>query len=211
MHQAGIDATALIDYYESNDPKKLYGEAIGVSGDVAKRIIIALVMGALLPKSSKDWQSRKNSILRYLASEAADDAELEQLLKRANEVLAPIAISLKKWHTYLLEQYISAHKIRGGRGFLLPNATGKLLPLYELKLDDVRKRWIDIARVAAHLLQGLEQVCIQNQIVYDEGMNVISSEHDGFILNSGKPDMRLWQDITARHGLSGMVLEEKPL
>lgn len=211
MQQAGIDASPLIEYYECADPKKQYGEALGIPGEVAKRIVIALVMGALLPRSVRGWQSNHSSVLSYLADCAADETQLEQLLKRANAALSPMAKALKKWHLYLLETYIPTHKVKGGRGYLLPNAVGKLLPLYDLRLDDARARWIDVAKIAAHLLQGLEQACIQSQIVEDDGMHAISHEHDGFIINDGSPDMRLWQSITARHGLSGMVLEEKPL
>ena len=174
-------------------------------------------MGACLPRTIRNMRERNNSILEYLADFAEDESgeidesKLEMLLKRGREVLGSLAECLKKWHRHLLESYIPIHKKKGGKGFVLPNAVGMTLPLWELHLDRPRYRWVGVARVAAHLLQGLEQACIQEQIVRDEGCKVISIGHDGFIINEGRPDMTLWNEITTKHGLGGMKLESKAL
>jgi hypothetical protein len=211
VEDAGIDARPLIDYLGKDDPKAFYGEALGIPGEDAKQIVIALCMGAHLPKTAKDWSNRDNSILDILAKFSTDALELETLLRRTWDVLGPMAECLKKWHSYLLETYIPRHKVKGGKGFVLYNAVGMTLRLWELRLDHPRFRWVDVARVVAHLLQGYEQACIQEQIVLDDQCRVTSIEHDGFHINEGYPDMGLWANITAKHRLAGMKLEEKQL
>jgi hypothetical protein len=212
MQRAGIDATPLIDYLETTDYKKVFGDAIGVSGSLVKRIVISICMGAWLPKKANNAHQRDNSILQYLIEELEDDEDkLKQVLKKLWDVLGGIANCLKEWHSYLLEKYIDAHKVSGGNGYWLTNESGKRLSLKDLRLKSQRFRWIDVSKCAAHLLQGMEAAVIQEFIVKDEGIRVIQVEHDGFIINSGSPDMHLWDAITGAHGLGGLALEEKPL
>ncbi len=159
IQQAGLDAQPLIDVIQRPNYKDYYASALGISPDIAKRIIIALCMGACLPRTIKNMQERNNSILEYLADFAEDESgeidesKLEMLLKRGREVLGSLAECLKNWHRHLLESYIPIHKKKGGKGFVLPNAVGMTLPLWELHLDRPRYRWVGVARVAAHLLQ----------------------------------------------------------
>lgn len=211
LEQAGIDARPLIDYLDKADPKAFYGDALGIPGDDAKQMVIALNMGALLPKSVNRWQQRDNSILDTLAKFSVDEAELKSLLARTWDVLGPMSECLRKWHTHLLEEYIPAHKVRGGKGFVLYNAVRMPLRLWELRLTHPRFRWVDVARVAAHLLQGLEQACIQEQIVRDDQCKVFDIDHDGFHVTEGEADQGLWVDITTKYRLAGLRLEEKPL
>jgi hypothetical protein len=210
IEAAGLDAKPLVAYVDGANYEAV-GAAIGVSGKTAKRMVIAMAMGATLPKRANGWRDRHNSILNLLAEYADDDDHMARLVRAANEVLGDIAACLHRWHAYLLDDYINLHKrpCRGGYG--LPNAVGKVLPLGELRLNHPRWRWVDVARVAAHLLQGLEQRVIQEMICRDDGMVITSAEHDGFILSSGQPDMRLWAQITASQGLAGLRLEQKSL
>jgi hypothetical protein len=124
------------------------------------------------------------------------------LLKGLRGVVEPLAVVLKRWHKYLLDEYIPQNRI----GAYLPNAVGRYLPVNEIRL-------IDVPKVAAHLLQGLEAACIQEMIVRSDEANFkpISCEHDGFIVSSGEPDLLLWNEITKRHGLGGMNLVHKDL
>jgi hypothetical protein len=212
MEQAGIDASPLIDYLQTTDYKKVYGDAIGISGSIVKRIVISICMGAWLPKRAKAAHLRDNSILQYLIEEVGgDEDKLNQVLEGIWDALGGIASCLKKWHVYLLDKYIDRHKVRGGKGYLLPNEVGKRLPLWDLRLKSAHYRWMGVAKVAAHLLQGMEAAVIQEFIVRDEGMKVIQVDHDGFLINEGTPDMQLWAGITSAHGLGGLALEEKPL
>src|SRR5262249_25265877 len=135
-----------------------------------------------------------------------DERVLEGFVERAQDTLRPLADSLKGFREWLRLNYIPANKVRGGRGFVLYNAVGMPLPLWKHKTPYMLE-----ACAAAHILQGLEQACIQEQIVRDTNCHVISIEHDGFIVNQGEPDMGLWADITAKHGLPSLKLEEKPL
>lgn len=211
IEAAGLNAGPLVAYLDGADYDAV-GAAMGVRGATAKRMVIAIAMGAVLPKMARDWRNRHNSVLNLLAEYAdGDDDHMARLVKDANTVLGDIAACLHRWHAYLLDTYINLHKRRCRGGYGLPNAVGKVLPLSDLRLSHPRWRWVDVARVAAHLLQGLEQAVIQQMIISDDGMRVVSAEHDGFIVTDGQPDMWLWSQITAEHGLAGMRLEQKPL
>ena len=209
LEQAGLDASWLIEYIETPNYKEEYGRRAGISGDLFKRIVIAMCMGAQLPKSLLNSEYSEYSILDYLAEIACDKQHLSVLLKDLRAVVEPLSSVLKEWHRYLLDTYIPKHR----RGAYLPNAAGYYLNLNELRLNHHRYKWSDVARVAAHILQGLEAACIQEMIGRSEEANFtpISCEHDGFIVSSGEPDLILWEEITQRHRLAGMELLRKDL
>jgi hypothetical protein len=210
LTRAGVDAAPLVNYIQTPNYKQVYGDAAGLPGSTFKRIVIALLMGAQLPPSSKSAQYGQYAILDYLAEVAADQEELEALLQALRGVVGDIAAVLKQWHGYLLKTYIPDNAIKGR---YLCNAIGKHLALHELRLNDNRQKWKDIPKVAAHILQGAEGACILEMIARSDEANFtpISCEHDGFIVSAGEPDMALWEEITLRHGLGGMRLIEKDL
>lgn len=202
LEQAGLDASWLIEYIETPNYKEEYGKRAGIPGDLFKRIVIAMCMGAQLPKSMRNSEYSEYSILDYLAEIAEDEQHLSALLKGLRGVVEPLAVVLKRWHKHLFDEYIPQNRI----GAYLPNAVGRYFPVNEIRLKDVPK-------VAAHLLQGLEAACIQEMIARSDEANFkpISCEHDGFIVSSGEPDLILWNEITQRHGLRGMQLICKDL
>jgi hypothetical protein len=210
LRRANLDPSWLIDYIETPNHKEVYGKAAGIPGSLFKRIVLAICMGAHLPRKTSNHAYRDNSILNYLSEIAEDEEHLSQLLAQLWEVIGPLSGVLKEWHSYLLDVYVPKFRIKGG---YLPNALGKHLALHKLKLHDPRQKWVDVSRVAAHLLQGLEGACIQEMIgrSNEAGFTPISCEHDGFIISSGEPDLTMWDDITQRYGLKGMELVEKPL
>lgn len=209
LEQAGLDASWLIEYIDTPNYKVEYGNRAGIPGDLFKRIVIAMCMGAHLPKTTQNAEYRENSILDYLVEAAQDAHHLSVLLKSLREIVEPLAAVLKQWHKYLLDEYIPQNK----KGAYLPNAVGRHLNLNELRLNHPQYKWSDVSKVAAHLLQGLEAACIQEMIARSDEANFapISCEHDGFIVSSGEPDLQLWNEITERYGLGGMMLVCKDL
>ncbi len=207
LEQAGLDASWLIEYVETPNYKEVYGNRVNIPGNLFKRIVIAMCMGAQLPESIEQARYAEFSILDYLAEVAHDKHHLSELLKGLREVVEPLVRALKQWHAYLLDKYIPKHR----RGAYLPNAAGFYLNLTELRLT--LDKGSDVPKVAAHLLQGLEAACIQEMIGRSAEANFtpISCEHDGFIVSSGEPDLTLWDEITCRHGLTGMQLVYKAL
>jgi len=210
LQQARIDAAWLIDYLQTTNYKEVYGKAVGIPGSVFKRIVIAMLMGAQLPHSLKSARYGSYDILDYLAEVSTDEDHLSRLLKRLWEVVGELNSRLKQWHKYLLDTYIPSNTKRGG---YLQNAVGKHSALYELSLNHPRKRWKDVSKVVAHILQGMEAACILEMIARSDEANFtpISCEHDGFIVSAGEPDMTLWNEIISGHGLGGMKLVNKEL
>ncbi|HJQ27237.1 MAG TPA: hypothetical protein VKA60_25335 [Blastocatellia bacterium] len=208
LQQVGLDASWLIDYYDLHN-YEWYGEQAGIPGKLFKHIVIALCMGAHLPTVGQLARIERSSILKILGAVAEDEQHLASLVRDLREVVGDLAAVLKDWHRHLLDHYIPANRVKG----YLPNAVGMNINLTELNLDQPRYRSEGISRVAAHLLQGLEAVCIQEMIARSDEANFmpISCEHDGFIVSSGKADMSLWSEITAGHGLGGMKLVQKAL
>jgi hypothetical protein len=208
LEQASIHCPWLMDYYSLHDYGS-YGRQIGIPGKLFKRIIIAMCMGAHLPSPSEVRYCSNNSILKYLGEVAQDRAHLIVLLKRLREVVGPLNVALRRWHSHLLTNYIQTHRVGG----YLPNALGMYFSLKEFDLAQKRKKRAIIREVVAHILQGLEGACIQEMIARSDEANFtpISCEHDGFITSSGEADLTMWDEITERHGLGGMRLEEKEL
>jgi hypothetical protein len=208
LEQAGLDASWLKDYYCRHD-YDWYGSQVGIPGKLFKRIVIAICMGAYLPKLNPKMWNEENSILKILGEIAQDEEHLLLLLRLLRDVVGELAAVLKDWHRYLLTDYVPANKVGG----YLRNAVGMNLALYDLKFFHRREKWRGASRIAGHLLQGLEAACIHEMIARSDeaGFRPISCEHDGFIVSFGEPDAAMWDEITARHGLAGMQLVNKEL
>jgi hypothetical protein len=220
IERVGLDATPLREYLAIDNPKEIYARALGLVGSYAgrdaKQIVLCLVMIAHLPKDARDWRRRVeltkagkpggNSILEILSRYADDsDSKMTELIERAWDVLGQIQECMRQWERHLLYSYIPDKRDWSRGGYVLKNAVVMPLRASDLKLP------AEISIVQAHLLQGFEQACVQQQIVCDEDCLVVAYEHDGFVVSEGMPDMNLWTDITARHDLAGMRLEQKAI
>jgi hypothetical protein len=166
-----------------------------------------------MPKTAKGYADRDNTILDSLAEVANGEDEMKLLLERLWATIGEMAEAIRKWHIYLLDRYIPANKVKERGGYYLPNAIGKNLFLGDLKLDHPYLRLVDVSKVAAHILQGLEAAVVLSFIgEQDPAACVINScDHDGFTVSAGEPSLALWDDLTARFGLAGLRLEEKEL
>lgn len=223
LEKARIDPSWLIQYVNTDNYKEVYGRKAGIPGDLMKRIVISMCMGAHLPATLRNYvrkedrkrggSYRKNSILDYLSEEAKDLNQLQVLLSGVREVLQPLSVTLKKFHTYLSAEYIPGNKVNGRGGPYLRNAAGMHLRLSDFNPGKSKGNKRLGPAVAAHLLQGLEAAVTLEMIGRSDEANFtpISCEHDGFIVSAGEADMTMWEEITRRHGLEGMQLVVKDL
>src|SRR6185503_9452164 len=126
-----------------------------------KRCLIALAMGAHMPKRVNGFELRDNRILNSLAEEAEGDQEvMKRLLSRFAEIVAPLIKELNKWHKWLLAEYIPKTQTYGRGGARITNKCGKKLNVDALPRG--RDEWCARSKVAAFILQGQEAAFIHH-------------------------------------------------
>jgi hypothetical protein len=116
MERAGIDPAALVRYISTPNYKEVHGERAGLPPKSLKKIVIALCMGAHMPKSVKGYEDRDNTILDSLAEVAKNEEEMKALLERLQATVGDMAKAIRKWHLFLLDRYIPARKVKGNGG-----------------------------------------------------------------------------------------------
>jgi hypothetical protein len=180
---AGFKAQWLREYLSIPNAKETYAKLVGISVDCWKRCLIALAMGAHLPKRVKDFERRENKILTSLAEEAADDEDVIELrLAKLREVVAPMTDELKHWHGWLLTDYIPKFRKYGKGGAFIKNKCGKTMKVNDLPRG--RNEWQARSKVAAFILQGQEAAFIHHLTLLGEeyGYKPIANEHDGLVV-----------------------------
>jgi hypothetical protein len=183
LEVAGFDTGWLSEYLAAPNAKEAYANLVGVSPDCWKRCLIALAMGAHLPKRVKDFEKRDNRILNSLAEEgASDQEEIERLLAKLTEVIAPITSELKEWHRRLLTDYIPKVQKPGRGGSFITNKCGKKMKVNALPRG--HNEWLARSRVAAFILQGQESAFIHHLTLLGEqhSYRPIANEHDGLVV-----------------------------
>lgn len=182
FEDAGLDAGWLIAYRDTPKNKVVYAEKAGLPIDIWKTCLLSLVMGAHLPRKTKNYEERDNTILNELAELAeGDEDKLKELLARFTEAVMPLVKQLEKWHEWLLKVYMRREKEYSPAGWFIKNAAGRRLYLCDLPRG--RLLWLAKARLAAFLLQGIESCTVHHLTLIGEkyGYKPVSNEHDGLI------------------------------
>jgi hypothetical protein len=180
FEEAGTDTGWLKQYRDTPQNKEVYALRAGLSVGVWKTCLLALIMGAHLPRDTK---SKKNSILKELAKVAGgDSAKLRELLNGFKDVISPLPQQIESWHKWLLESYLPRHKKHGRGGSFILNHTKKRFSLPK----SLTLGWWNCEgkrRVSAFLLQGLEAATIHHLTTLGEiyGFQPIANEHDGLV------------------------------
>jgi hypothetical protein len=188
FEHAGLDTSWLKTYRDTPNNKYEYAKKAGVPVDEFKTCLLCVVMGGHLPRSTKDYASRDNSILKKLANLAGgDEDKLEELRAGFAEVVMPLVEQLEKWHEWLLTEYITREKKYSPAGWFIKNAVG--MRLYLSELPKGKDRWLAKSQLAAFLLQGVEASTIHNLTMLGDkyGFTPVSNEHDGLITRGKIP------------------------
>ena len=182
---AGRNTDWLNHYLSIPNYKEVYAAKAELSKETWKTCVIALIMGATMPKEAKrpNNRGRKNSVLEALWKEAEGDlTKLKELLARFTEVVQPLVDELELWHTWLIEEYIPNTTKFSKRGAYIVNDVGKRLYLNTLP-QSKKMLWKKKAKVVAFILQGTEANFIHRLTTLGPkyGYRVIGNEHDGVL------------------------------
>jgi len=207
---AELDPTWLVDYLSASDGKYVYSAKAGMSVERWKQCVLALCMGARMPKSTSYGQARFNSVLGALLEEADNDlSRAERIRKRFADVVAPLLRELGRWHSYLIREFIQRNQQQSKRGTYIKNKVGKRLYLDDLSLKgEARKAK---SQMAAFLLQGQEAAFIHALTVLgpEYGFRPISNEHDGLVV-IGEIAKAAERKAASQSGFENAELVEKP-
>lgn len=229
LGEAGLD-TSWIDTYLKAD-RKAVAQSAGLTEEVWKEALNAVVMGADLPSGLK--YSKEDSTLRraFYNAHYAPGPRRENLLLEIGDGWEPNAIEaetiaekayqdfrkevkpfyseLTKWRKQLKLQWINHGKNnRGGKS--LPNAVGVYLSwTRELKDKGSEKR--AMGGLAAFVLQGKEAAFIHRltALLPEHGVIPISNEHDG-IVTLGSIPKRLIDQVKQEMEMPYAKLVDKP-
>lgn len=197
----------LVSYGNTPNNKEIYASFAGISSGAWKHCLLALIMGATLPKTVSRADKRKNSILSKLYNEADGDTEkISEMLKGFVEGVSGLIPDLMRWHDWLLDGYIPKFKKNCRAGSFIVNKCGKRLELNKLP----RTRHATKGIIAAFLLQGQESCFIHHLTLLDSyyGYKVMSNEHDGLITLGEIPSAAV-EEAASLSGLANAHLVEK--
>jgi hypothetical protein len=194
------------DWIESylDDPiaKVRFAEQAGVSVDLWKSALCAVMMGASLPKR---WGGSLGEVARLVGVNHPGNEE--GVFQRLRSQLEDLYDQIQVWHDYLMDHKIKdeAFTSRGGR--MIKNESGHSLRLGDLDKRKYRRR----GQVAAFYLQGLEAAFIHSLAALGNtyGFTVVANEHDGLVTLGAIPEAAVKQ-AAKRVGLHNPVLVEKP-
>ena len=205
---AGIDSAWLQSYLDRKNAKREFAEAVGISVDCWKRVLLAVLLGACLPKSTRNFAGRRNSVLDNLADEFdSDEEKMKSALIILRDVLGAVAEQISRWHNWLLSAHIEEIKKHTRQGEFITNAVGKVMWLGELAQEPT---WKQKSRLVGFLLQGLECRLIYDLTALSEKYDYapMMNAHDGLITVGAIPQVA----VDEARRLSGFInaeLEEK--
>lgn len=208
---ACIDQDWLTVYLNTKDAKHIYAERAGVSVGCWKQCVLALVMGARLPKSTSNREIKYSSIMKELLDEAENDLDKADGLRvRLSDVVAPFIKQLDKWHIHLLTEYINQSQESSRKGAYITNRTGMKLDLRNLILKGSGKHKA-VSKISAFLLQGWEAAFIHALTVLDAkyGYVAVANEHDGLVVIGDIPE-RAIREASMVSGFRNAELMVKP-
>ena len=207
---ARLDSSWLITYRDTPNNKTIYAERAGMSIKCWKRCLLALCMGATMPKRLIRLGDRENSIIEFVRDECDGDiAATSAIIEKFTMVVGPLADVLSQWHNWLLSHYVPATKKAGRGGWYITNKVGMKLNITEY-LRKFRV-WKVKAKLAAFLLQGQEAAFIHTLTILGAkyGYKAMGNEHDGLIVLGTIPDEAV-AEAARLSGLENAKLVEKP-
>ena len=212
--EAGLDTSWLMTYRDTARNKEVFAARAGLPVETWKQCLLALIMGAHLPRNINNFESRPNSILKELADEADGDPErVKELLAGFTEVVMPLVEQIEKWHEWLLRDYLLTNKRNSPAGKFILNATGKKKYFSDLSDWDKpngRNRWRAKSELAAFLLQGIEASMTHNLTLLGKeyGYKPIANEHDGLVVTGEIPPEAV-DEASRLSGFRHAKLDEK--
>jgi hypothetical protein len=211
LEPAGCGTAWIDEYLSTPDNKRVYAARTGLTEDTWKNCLIALVMGAGIPKGAGGPVKgrREGSILKKLREESGGDPEeVARLLTSFKKIVQPLADELRAWHTWLINEYVPNNTKRSKRGDYIKNEAGKRLYLQELP----KALWEKKAKVAAFRLQGIESAYIHNLTILGPqyGYRVIANEHDG-VISLGLIPEEAMKKAAEKSGFTNAKLVIKPI
>ena len=209
LDRAGLSSQWLRDYVADPTAKVTYAARAGVPVDLWKDVLIALLNGAALP-TSLDYSS--GDIAEAL-KERYGPGDADRALRGLRNELGDLSRVLKRWHKHLVgEGLLEAWaQTKRGQGHIVPtfyeNAAGMRFWLKD-EPDPVKLK----ARLAAHVLQGLEAAFIHTLAALGTkyGYDVLGNEHDG-LLTLGEIPAKAVDEAKVLSGVHDVLLLEKPL
>lgn len=227
MESAGIDAPALRRYVLDAEERGRLGETSGLGTSGVKRVVIAALMGALVPTPEQallakgrvsqavltaagvDWEVWADRSAPYAERLAALPA-VSGALSRATGALSPLFDELARWHGR-----VRAFRVGDGAtvedrpaGPVIRNRLG--MPL-AVGLVNGRLRGPDLGRAVPHILQGDEAAYVHALAVELDrsGVRVVGHEHDGLVV-VGEIPRTTEERAAAIVGLPYVGMVEKP-
>jgi hypothetical protein len=209
---ADCDPLWLVRYLDTRDAKQVYAEMARMSVDCWKQCILALVMGATLPRATNEASIRHYSIMQTLLEEAEGDLELADGLRmNLTRVVGPLVEQINRWHSYLAGEFIERGTRQSKKGAYVMNHAGKRLYLSGLLSPRGRLRQKAKSKLAAFILQGREAAFIHSLTILgpEYGFKPISNEHDGLVVIGEIPAVAI-RKAAESSGFENAELVEKP-
>lgn len=205
--RSGLCVEQLEAFITTPNAKEVYAARAGVSVDLFKDSLYAVLFGSRLPKPPA-LPSPHTELGRKLRAALGDEG-LATVYPDLYHVLRPIYREMEAWRRHLVTEFVGEHGKRFNvrPGVYLPNATGLVH-----RVDGPGISASGRGRtLAAFLLQGLEAAYIHalTAIVTSRGLVVMSNEHDGLVTLG---EIYPHEMEEARHvsGFDNAILMQKP-
>ncbi|MEW5735868.1 MAG: hypothetical protein AB1921_13500 [Thermodesulfobacteriota bacterium] len=224
LEACGIPCAWLDDYLANPESKNVYANQLGVTSDVWKECLYALVMGAIV-------ENVYGSISKCLQRYFADERQADDAFTLFIELTKPIAQAVEQWRNYLLNEFDKRYHYHHGGIKHWKNACGMRYKDYgikssvdgtsvvrtennnTIKYDPKNKELLRLKRsLAAFILQGQEACYIHHLtlICIRSGIPVYKNEHDGLITGKLIPQS-LMELASERSNLPNCALVLKDL
>jgi len=208
LTEAGLDASWLTTYLNTDRAKATYAQQIGIDVDTWKTCLYALFNGASMPRRIAGSRGAIRQALEAAVQDPDQPADdLDAVYDRFRDVLAGLPAELENWHSFLTDTWANQNGTLGrGGDIYVRNDVGVTLCVGDLPNPYERKK-----KLAAFLLQGREAAFIHalTARAEDHGFVVISNEHDGLVTIGAIPEAAV-DEVRQALDMPYVQLPEKP-